>query len=94
MNLRPLRPERSALPSLSLIHISRTLSATAANSFMESAPSHSGSVIQANVSEDGESLAFVPGTGSIPAPRKHDNIARDAELLLTNFDLGLSLIHI
>ena len=48
----------------------------------------SGSVIQANVSEDGESLAFVPGTGSIPAPRKYDNIARDAELLLTNFDLG------
>ena len=48
----------------------------------------SGSVIQANVSEDGESLAFVPGTGSIPAPRKHDNIARDAELLLTNFNLG------
>ena len=48
----------------------------------------SGSVIQANVSEDGESLAFVPGTGSIPALRKHDNIARDAELLLTNFDLG------
>ena len=48
----------------------------------------SGSVIQANVSEDGESLAFVPGTGSIPASRKHDNIARDAELLLTNFDLG------
>ena len=48
----------------------------------------SGSVIQASVSEDGESLAFVPGTGSIPAPRKHDNIARDAELLLANFDLG------
>ena len=48
----------------------------------------SGSVVQANVSEDGESLAFVPGTGSIPAPRKHDSIARDAELLLTNFDLG------
>ena len=48
----------------------------------------SGSVIQANVSEEGESLAFVPGTGSIPAPRKHDSIARDAELLLTNFDLG------
>ena len=48
----------------------------------------SGSVIQANVSDDGESLAFVPGTGSIPAPRKHDNIASDAELLLTNFDLG------
>ena len=34
----------------------------------------SGSVIQANVSEDGESLAFVPGTGSIPAPRKHDYV--------------------
>ena len=29
-----------------------------------------------------------PRHGSIPAPRKHDNIARDAELLLTNFDLG------
>ena len=48
----------------------------------------SGSVIQANVSEDGESLAFAPGTGSIPVPRKHDSIARDTELLLTNFDLG------
>ena len=48
----------------------------------------SGSVIQANVAEEGDSLAFVPGTGSIPAPRKHDSIARDAELLLTNFDLG------
>ena len=48
----------------------------------------SGSVIEADVAEDGESLAFTAGTGSIPAPRKHDTIARDAELLLTNFDLG------
>ena len=48
----------------------------------------SGSVIEADVADDGESLAFTAGTGSIPAPRKHDTIARDAELLLTNFDLG------
>ena len=31
---------------------------------------------------------FNEGTGSIPAPRKRDSIARDAELLLTNYDLG------
>ena len=48
----------------------------------------SGSVIEADVADDGENLAFTAGTGSIPAPRKHDTIARDAELLLTNFDLG------
>ena len=48
----------------------------------------SGSVIEADVADDGENLAFAAGTGSIPAPRKHDTIARDAELLLTNFDLG------
>ena len=48
----------------------------------------SGSVIEADVAEDGENLAFTAGTGSIPAPRKRDTIARDAELLLTNFDLG------
>ena len=48
----------------------------------------SGSVIEADVADDGENLAFTAGTGSIPAPRKHGTIARDAELLLTNFDLG------
>lgn len=48
----------------------------------------SGSVIEADVAQDGESLVFTAGTGSIPAPRKHDNIARETELLLTNFDLG------
>ena len=48
----------------------------------------SGSVIEADVADDGENLAFTAGTGSIPAPRKHDTIARDAELLLTNFELG------
>ena len=48
----------------------------------------SGSVIEADVADDGENLAFTAGTGSIPALRKHDTIARDAELLLTNFDLG------
>lgn len=36
---------------------------------------------------DGE-LVFTAGSGSIPAPRKRDSIAREAELLLTNYDLG------
>ena len=48
----------------------------------------SGSVVDVTVSEDGEELVFNEGTGSIPAPRKRDSIARDAELLLTNYDLG------
>ncbi|MCI8452608.1 ATP-dependent Clp protease ATP-binding subunit [Enterorhabdus sp. P55] len=46
----------------------------------------SGSVVDVTA-VDGE-LVFNEGTGSIPAPRKRDSIARDAELLLTNFDLG------
>ncbi len=46
----------------------------------------SGSVIEADA--DGDKLVFTPGEGSIPAPRKRDNIAREAELLLTNFDLS------
>ena len=46
----------------------------------------SGSVIDVDV-QDGE-LVFSQGSGAIPAPRKRDNIAREAELLLTNFDLG------
>ncbi len=46
----------------------------------------SGSVVDVHV-KDGE-LVFEEGTGSIPAPRKRDSIAREAELLLTNFDLG------
>ena len=46
----------------------------------------SGSVVDVDV-ENGE-LVFKEGTGSIPAPRKRDSIAREAELLLTNFDLG------
>ena len=33
-------------------------------------------------------LVFTAGSGSIPAPRKRDSIAREAELLLTNYDLG------
>ncbi|WP_165045661.1 ATP-dependent Clp protease ATP-binding subunit [Adlercreutzia sp. ZJ138] len=48
----------------------------------------SGSVIVADVDESGEKLAFSAGEGSIPAPRKHDSIAREAELLLTGYDLG------
>ena len=46
----------------------------------------SGSVIDVDVA-DGE-LTFTPGTGSIPAPRKRDTIAAEAELLLAGYDLG------
>ncbi len=46
----------------------------------------SGSVIDVDY-VDGE-LTYTAGTGSIPAPRKHDSIAHDAELLLTNYDLS------
>ena len=46
----------------------------------------SGSVIDVDV-QDGE-LVFSQGSGAIPAPRKRDSLAREAELLLTSFDLG------
>ncbi len=46
----------------------------------------SGSVIEVDY-VDGE-LTFSAGSGSIPAPRKRDNIAREADLLLSGFDLG------
>ncbi len=46
----------------------------------------SGSVVDVDA-VDGE-LIFTAGSGSIPAPRKRDNIARETELLLTNYDLG------
>lgn len=48
----------------------------------------SGSVIIGDVHEDGDKLRFTQGEGSIPAPRKRDSIAREAELLLTNYSLG------
>ena len=47
---------------------------------------HAGSVIDADV-KDGE-LTFTPGTGEIPAPRKRDSIAHEAESLLPQFDLS------
>ncbi len=47
---------------------------------------HAGSVIDVDV-KDGE-LTFTPGTGAIPAPRKHDSIAHEAESLLPQFDLS------
>ena len=37
--------------------------------------------------KDGE-LVFAQGSGTVPEPRKRDSLARDAELLLTNYDLG------
>lgn len=46
----------------------------------------SGSVIDVDA-EDGK-LVFNQGSGSIPAPRKRDTIAAEAELLLANYDLG------
>lgn len=45
-----------------------------------------GSVIDVDV-KDGE-LTFTPGTGEIPAPRKRDSIAHEAESLLPQFDLS------
>lgn len=50
----------------------------------------SGSIVEVDVEGEGEDahLVFTQGTGAIPAPRKRDSIAREAELLLTNFDLG------
>lgn len=47
---------------------------------------HAGSVIDVDV-KDGE-LTFTPGTGAIPAPRKRDSIASEAESLLPQFDLS------
>lgn len=47
---------------------------------------HAGSVIDVGV-KDGE-LTFAPGTGEIPAPRKRDSIAHEAESLLPQFDLS------
>ena len=47
---------------------------------------YAGSVIDVDV-KDGE-LTFTPGTGEIPAPRKRDSIAHEAESLLPQFDLS------
>ena len=47
---------------------------------------HAGSVIDVDA-KDGE-LTFTPGTGEIPAPRKRDSIAHEAESLLPQFDLS------
>lgn len=48
----------------------------------------SGSIVDVDVDESGDNLEFKQGSGVVPAPRKRDSIARDAELLLTNYDLG------
>ena len=45
-----------------------------------------GSIIDVDTA-DGE-LVFSKGSGAVPEPRKRDSIAREAELLLTNYDLG------
>ncbi len=46
----------------------------------------SGSIIDVDF-KDGE-LVFAAGTGSVPAPRKRDSIAQDAELLLKDYDFS------
>lgn len=46
----------------------------------------SGSVIDVDVRDGG--LVFEKGEGSIPAPRKRDSIAQEAELLLQGYDFG------
>ena len=48
----------------------------------------SGSIVDVDVDESGEKLVFSEGTGEIPAPRKRDNIAREADLLLRDYNLG------
>ena len=48
----------------------------------------SGSVIDVDFDEEAKELTFTAGSGSIPAPRKRDNIAAEAELLLQGYDLG------
>ncbi len=50
----------------------------------------SGSIVDVDVEGEGDEakLVFNEGSGTVPAPRKRDSIAREAELLLTDFDLG------
>lgn len=50
----------------------------------------SGSIVEVDVEGEGEEahLVFNEGSGEIPEPRKRDSIAREAELLLTGFDLS------
>ena len=45
-----------------------------------------GSIIE--VDERSGELVFLQGSGEIPEPRKRDSLARDAELILTNYDLA------
>ncbi len=50
----------------------------------------SGSIVDVDVEGEGKDakLVFNEGSGVVPAPRKRDSIAREAELLLTNFNLS------
>lgn len=42
--------------------------------------------LDSSIVGDDSELVFSLGSGDIPEPRKHESIARDAELLLTDFD--------
>ena len=48
----------------------------------------SGSVIDVDMNEEGTELVFTMGSGAIPAPRRRDSIAREAELLLPEYDFS------
>lgn len=48
----------------------------------------SGSIVEVDADADTGKLSFSQGTGEIPAPRKRDSIARDAEVLLKGYNLG------
>ena len=46
----------------------------------------SGMIVEVDAKDD--ELVFSQGSGDIPAPRKRDTIAQEAELLLRDYDLG------
>ncbi|MBR0404239.1 MAG: ATP-dependent Clp protease ATP-binding subunit, partial [Eggerthellaceae bacterium] len=48
----------------------------------------SGRIVDVDVDEEGEKLVFSQGSGDIPARRKRDTIAQEAELLLRDYNLG------
>jgi ATP-dependent Clp protease ATP-binding subunit ClpC len=48
----------------------------------------SGMIVDVDVDEEGEKLVFSQGSGDIPARRKRDTIAQEAELLLRDYNLG------
>lgn len=48
---------------------------------------HEGNVIKVDVDKTGDKLEFSLGQGEIPPPKKKDNIARETELIVKDYDL-------